>query len=196
MTHTVSFYMLKFSRSWIFWQESFHVVDYLPLKIELTIYVANWPMNVQREMTYVPYNGIPVLILNFHLSDELILGFRTLKWIFYLTFFYFATFNLIYNQVRHELIFWEAHLCRNEMIHKYSYIIIIWIQKDAYRMNANNKFWPACLGSITRSLVFTCLENDDCLYCRTTHLFATIFKVILFFSTGHLKSYLMLDLSK
>ena len=175
MTHTVSFYMLKFSRSWIFWQESFHVVDYLPLKIELTIYVANWPMNVQREMTYVPYNGIPVLILNFHLSDELILGFRTLKWIFYLTFFYFATFNLIYNQVRHELIFWEAHLCRNEMIHKYSYIIIIWI---------------------TRYLVFTCLENDDCLYCRTTHLFATIFKVILFFSTGHLKSYLMLDLSK
>ena len=88
MTHTVSFYMLKFSRSWIFWQESFHVVDYLPLKIELTIYVANWPMNVQREMTYVPYNGIPVLILNFHLSDELILGFRTLKWIFYLTSFF------------------------------------------------------------------------------------------------------------
>ena len=87
MTHTVSFYMLKFSRSWIFWQESFHVVDYLPLKIELTIYVANWPMNVQREMTYVPYNGIPVLILNFYLSDELILGFRTLKWIFYLTSF-------------------------------------------------------------------------------------------------------------
>ena len=62
MTHAVSFYMLKFSRSWIFWQEIFHVVDYLPLKIELTIYVANWPMNVQREMTYVPYNGIPVLI--------------------------------------------------------------------------------------------------------------------------------------
>ena len=88
MTHTVSFYMLKFSRSWIFWQESFHVVDYLPLKIELTIYVANWPMNVQREMTYVPYNGIPVLILNFYLSDELILGFRTLKWIFYLTSFF------------------------------------------------------------------------------------------------------------
>lgn len=89
--------------------------------------------------------------------------------------FYFATFNLIYNQVRHQLIFWEAHLCRNEMIHKYSYKIIIWI---------------------TRSLVFTCLENDDCWDCRTTHLFATIFKVILFFSTGHLKSYLMLDLSK
>ena len=96
MTHTVSFYMLKFSRSWIFWQESFHVVDYLPLKIELTIYVANWPMNVQREMTYVPYNGIPVLILNFHLSDELILGFRTLKWIFYLATFLFCNiqFNL------------------------------------------------------------------------------------------------------
>ena len=59
-------------------------------KIELTIYVANWPMNVQREMTYVPYNGIPVLILNFHLSDELILGFRTLKWIFYFSTFLFC----------------------------------------------------------------------------------------------------------
>ena len=57
----------------------------------------------------------------------------------------------------------------------YSYIIILWI---------------------TRSLVFTCLENDDCWDCRTTHLFATIFKVILFFSTGHLKIHLMLDLSK
>ena len=101
MTHTVSFYMLKFSRSWIFWQESFHVVDYLPLKIELTIYVANWPMNVQREMTYVPYNGIPVLILNFHLSDELILGFRTLKWIFYLATFLFCNiqFDLQSGQV-------------------------------------------------------------------------------------------------
>ena len=135
MTHTVSFYMLKFSRSWIFWQESFHVVDYLPLKIELTIYVANWPMNVQREMTYVPYNGIPVLILNFHLSDELILGFRTLKWIFYLTFFILQ--HSIWSTIRSGISFYFERLIFADL--KW-FINILIISSYEYKKMHNTSF--------------------------------------------------------